>query len=131
MRALRTEDIEVWLQSIREGGPNGNRKRNGKWQDVRVFPSERKCGGHLKKLQAAHDPVSAEAGVEFAMYDFWHTFATRFAETNPDPYALAAILGHSGLRCVIAYVHVHADAMKKGMEKFDAARSRKKLKVVG
>jgi integrase len=76
------------------------------------FRSE--CGGHLKKLQAAHDPVSAEAGVEFVMYDFWYTFATRFAETNPDPYALAAILGHSGLRCVMAYVHVQADAMKKG-----------------
>jgi integrase len=100
-------------------------------QDVWVFPSERKRGGHLKKLQAAHDRVCAEAGVEFVMYDFRHTFATRFAETNPDPYALAAILGHSGLRCVMAYVHVQADAMKKGMEKFDAARNRKKLKVVG
>jgi hypothetical protein len=109
----------------------GIRKRNGKWQDVRVFPSERKRGGHLKKLQAAHDRVCAEAGVEFVMYDFRHTFATRFAETNPDPYALAAILGHSGLSCVTAYVLCRRMRWKRGMEKFDAAQSRKKLKVVG
>jgi hypothetical protein len=31
----------------------------------------------------------------------------------------------------MCYVHVQADAMKQGMEKFDAARNRKRLKLVG
>jgi integrase len=119
-RTLDLTDESLGILERRLSSPN-----------VWVFPSERKRGGHLKKLQAAHDRACTEAGLEFVMYDFRHTFATRFAETNPDPYALAAILGHSGLRCVMCYVHVQADAMKQGMEKFDAARNRKRLKLVG
>lgn len=96
-----------------------------------IFPSERKVGQHLKKLQGAHDTACGKANVSFVMYDFRHTFATRFAEANPDPYALMAILGHKGLRSVMCYVHVQADQMKEGMRKFEAARNRKRLKAVG
>ena len=96
-----------------------------------IFPSERKSGQHLKKLQASHDRAVIESGVNIVMYDWRHTFATRFAESHPDPYALAAILGHKGLRSVMCYVHVQADQMKQGMEKFEAARARKKLRIVG
>lgn len=96
-----------------------------------IFPSDRKSGQHLKKLQASHDRAVAESQVNCVMYDWRHTFATRFAASHPDPYALAAILGHKGLRSVMCYVHVQADQMKQGMEAFEAARSRKKLRIVG
>jgi len=100
-------------------------------ESIWIFPSDRKSGDHLKKLQASHDHAVRDSGVRCVMYDWRHTFATRFAEANPDPYALAAILGHSGLRSVMCYVHVQADQMKQGMEKFEAARTRKKLRIVG
>lgn len=96
-----------------------------------IFPSERKPGQHLKKLQASHDAAVAKSGVNCVMYDWRHTFATRFAKSDKDPYALAAILGHKGLRSVMCYVHVQEDQMKQGMEKFEAARTRKKLRIVG
>jgi integrase len=96
-----------------------------------VFPSSRKPGRHVGTLQTIHDNICRDAGVSFVLYDLRHTFATRFAEENPDPYQLAAILGHSGLRCVMKYVHVQQEHMKRGMERFEAARNRKKLRVVG
>jgi integrase len=96
-----------------------------------IFPSERKAGQHLKKLQASHDRAVAESGVNCVMYDWRHTFATRFAAENPDPYRLAAILGHKGLRSIMCYVHVQAEAMKEGMDKFEAARNRRKLRIAG
>lgn len=97
-----------------------------------IFPSERKVGKHLKKLQASHDRAVEESGVNCVMYDWRHTFATRFAAVNPDPYALAAILGHKGLRSVMCYVKVQAPQMKEAMAKFEAARKAgKKLRIAG
>lgn len=96
-----------------------------------VFPSSRKPGHHIGSLQTIHDNICRDAGVSFVLYDLRHTFATRFAESNSDPYALAAILGHAGLRCVMKYVHVQQEHMKRGMDRFEAARNRKKLRVVG
>ena len=100
---------------------------DGEW----IFPSGRKDGQHLKKLQAAHDAAVERSGVHCVMYDWRHNFATRFAAEEKDPYALMAILGHRGLRSVMCYVHVQEDQMKRGMEKFEAARNRKKLRIVG
>lgn len=96
-----------------------------------VFPSSRKPGHHVGSLQTIHDSICRDSGVSFVLYDLRHTFATRFAEVNPDPYQLAAILGHSGLRCIMKYVNVQAEHIKRGMDRFEAARNRRKLKVVG
>jgi integrase len=52
------------------------------------------------------------------MYEFRHTFATRFGETVGDPIALAAILGHSSLRVVMKYCHPQASHTAKAMEKY-------------
>lgn len=120
----RTLDLTAEVKEIFERRLNAT---DSEW----VFPSQRKVGDHLKKLQAAHDSAVKKSNVNCVMYDWRHTFATRFAAAHPDPYALAAILGHKGLRCVMCYVHVQEDQMKHGMEKFEAARNRRKLKVVG
>jgi integrase len=43
--------------------------------------------------------------LQWTIYEFRHTFATRFGEKVGDPIALARILGHSDLRSVMKYCH--------------------------
>jgi integrase len=96
-----------------------------------VFPSDRKQGRPIAKLQGPHDRVCRESGVSFVIYDLRHTFATRMIEAGVDVPTLAAILGHNGLRTIYRYVHVTDPHKKEAMEKFQAAQMRKKMKVVG
>ena len=68
-----------------------------------VFPSRRSLD-HMKKLQTPHERVCRKARLNFQMYAFRHTFATRFAEKTKDLPTLATILGHvpsAGLRMVL------------------------------
>lgn len=58
--------------------------------------------------------------MDFVLYDFRHTFATRMAERGMDVATLAAILGHANLRTVMRYVHlskehIHAATLRFGM----------------
>ncbi len=105
-----------------------------------------KCAGeHLTKLNSSHEKVldrinpCASCGgmlvdhkgktctyerahvLEFVLYDLRHTFATRMVEAGCSLPALAAILGHSGLRMVMRYVHPqqeHKDAAMQRYEEF-------------
>jgi integrase len=56
---------------------------------VWVFPSDRKSGAHLTKLNNAHDAACADAkkrtALNFVLYDFRHTFATRMAQAGSVP----------------------------------------------
>ena len=74
-----------------------------------IFPSRRKPGEHLSKLNGAHDSVCEKAEPDFVLYDFRHTFATRMAEAGVDLATLAAILGHNSIRAVQRYVHPTAE----------------------
>lgn len=69
-------------------------------------------GGHIEGLPA--EPLG------FNLYALRHTFATRAAAAGMDLTALAAILGHSGLRCVMKYVHVQQGHMNAQMAQLDA-----------
>lgn len=72
-------------------------KRNeGPW----AFPGK-KPGAHLVDIQHSHEAVLKRAQLDFVLYDFRHTFATRMAEPGMDVATLAAILGHANLRTVI------------------------------
>lgn len=101
-------------------------EKPGKW----VFPSDKKPGRHLTKLNKSHDDVCREAKVSFVPYDLRHTFATRLAESGCDLASLAAILGHSGLRMVMKYVHPTAEHQRDAMRKFEASL-KPRLRVVG
>jgi integrase len=90
-------------------------QRPGKW----VFPSQRKPGHHIVKLAATHDEVCREAGVSFVLYDLRHTFATRLADAGVPITTIAALLGHSGLRMVMRYVHPSAESKKAAMQKYE------------
>lgn len=111
------ESIEILARRLAEPG---------RW----VFPSERKPGRHLTKLNNSHDEVCREASVSFVPYDLRHTFATRLAESGCDLASLAAILGHKGLRMVMKYVHPTAEHQRAAMKKFEATL-KPRLRVVG
>ena len=78
----------------------------------------KKSGDHLKKLNTAHDAVLKKIGAEFVLYEFRHTFATRFGEAVGDPIALSAILGHANLKTVMKYCHTRESHTAKAMTKY-------------
>lgn len=95
----------------------------GRW----VFPSERKPGCHIMKLNNRHDDACRLAEVSFCLYDFRHTFATRMVtDVGIDMATVAALLGHASLRTVSRYVHPQAQAQRDAMEKYQALRKRAK-----
>lgn len=84
----------------------------------------RRLGTPLSDVENAHKRVLAKSGLAFVIYDFRHTFATRFAEaTGGDVVALAAILGHANLRTVMRYVHGSREHMKNQMQRFVEAEN--------
>ena len=79
----------------------------------------RKNGTPLSDIENAHKRVLEASGLASVIYDFRHTFATRFAEaTSGDVVALAAILGHANLRTVMRYVHVSREHRRTQMLRF-------------
>jgi len=82
-----------------------------------VFQGKRP-GTHLTKVNNAHDAVIKKIGAEFVLYEFRHTFATRFGEAVGDPVALAAILGHADLKTVMKYCHTRESHTAKAMERY-------------
>ena len=88
--------------------------------DKWVFPSPRRKGEHIKKINGQHDEACREAGVSFVPYDLRHTFATRLAtEAKIDLPTLAALLGHSSLRVLHRYIHPTADAQRDAMKRYE------------
>ena len=107
-RTLRlTEESFELLKSRLEG--------NSPWS----FPSPKKPGQPLTKLNGVHDRVCENAKVLFVLYDLRHTFATRDAAAWMTIPALAAILGHSSLRMVIRYVHPTQEHLDKQMQRIE------------
>jgi integrase len=88
-----------------------------------IFPSDRKSGKHILRMNGAHDTACAEKkgrrALHFVLYDFRHTFATQMAQAGIDLATLAAILGHSSLRVVQKYVHPTAEHQQQAMHKFE------------
>ena len=70
-----------------------------------LFPG-RVAGQPIVKVNAAHTATIGRAKLpRFRLYDFRHTFATRFVEAGGDLVTLAQILGHADLRMVMVYSH--------------------------
>jgi site-specific recombinase XerD len=128
------------------------RLNGGTW----VFKGK-KAGTHLTKLNNPHEKVldtinpCAECGrmksehrrgdharcrkyrrgavLEFVLYDLRHTFATRMVEAGCSLPALAAILGHNGLRMVMRYVHPQQEHKDAAMVRYEEYLTGKGLRV--
>jgi integrase len=89
-----------------------------------VFPSKRKPGKHIGRLNSTHDRLIEKAAKEgvtinWVIYDFRHSFATGMAQAGIDLATLAAILGHNSIRLVQKYVHPTAEHKKSAMDRYD------------
>jgi integrase len=89
-------------------------------ESVWIFPSKRKKGQPVARLNGAHDDLLKKAAEKkiifnFVIYDFRHTWATRAAQAGIDLATLASIMGHSSLRIVQRYVHPTAEHKKAAM----------------
>jgi integrase len=112
---LTTESCKILARRMKGASP---------W----IFPSDRKPGCHIGRINSAHDALVAQAEKEgvtinWVPYDFRHTFATRIAlggkEGGVDLVTLAALLGHEGIRVVKKYVHPTAEHKKAAMAKYE------------
>lgn len=94
-----------------------------------VFPSRRRHGKRIGRINSAHDSVVADAAkagihISFVPYDLRHTFATRAAECDVDLATLAALLGHDSIRSVQKYVHISAEHKRSAMKRYERAQRR-------
>ena len=77
-----------------------------------------------------HDDLREELGVKFVMYDFRHTFATRFMERGGDVVHLKDILGHSKLETVLRYVHLSRASLREAILRDERVANAGRTEVV-
>jgi len=87
-----------------------------------IFPSSRRPGAHITKLNCPHDRAMARLGMNWVLYDLRHTFATRFIESGGDLATLKDIMGHRDIRTTMRYVHVSQHHQFQAMEHFEKSR---------
>lgn len=92
-------------------------------RDGELFPSLN--GAQVRTLTKAHEKVLAATGLAFRIYDFRHSFATRFYTGTKDIVVLAKILGHRDLKTVMRYVHVSDESAKVAMMQYAAQQTAK------
>ena len=85
-----------------------------------IFPSPRNPDRKLtySGLVSAHNRVLLSCGLDFDVYSFRHTFATRFYQETKDIASLAKVLGHADLRTVQRYIHITEEHVKKAMRRY-------------
>jgi len=92
--------------------------RASKFAGENLFP-QNDVDGHpaTLTLNKSHLKTVRKLGLNFRLYDYRHTFATRAVESGTDLLVLSSILGHSNLKMVVRYAHpsetLKADAIKR------------------
>jgi integrase len=116
--ARRTLDLTAESRSVLARRMEKNPKRkDSPW----IFPSPTNPGQHIQRLNCGHDAAIKEdkengrKALNFLVYDFRHTFATRLAQAGADLATLVAVLGRSSIRIVHKYVHPTAEHKRQEM----------------
>jgi integrase len=134
--AMRSEHVDIingYMQIIRGKTKSAKRKLkltktsmevlSGRLKNEYLFPNYRK-----PSIPLTINPVSRQvnrimnrSNIEkrFVLYDLRHTFATRAVERGVPIAKVAKVLGHSGLRSVMKYVHMEQEHMDSAMQQFD------------
>jgi integrase len=99
---------------------------DGPW----IFPSNKKPGRPITKLNGPHDRICDKIKIQFVLYDLRHTFATRMIEAGVSEFALAAILGHSSTRVLYRYVHPTQQYQNAAMTVYDALNEAREKRIV-
>lgn len=142
MRA-RAEDVQGDYWQIQKGKSRAAKRRLKLVAESKAILEGRKMqagpsgwlfegktrGTHQKTFQRAHEAVLAKTGLEFVLYDFRHTFATRAAAAGMPITTLAAILGHGNLRSVMRYVHTRQQDIDTAMTMLDRPTVKDSLTV--
>ena len=108
---LTTENWQILARRMLSPGP---------W----IFPSWRRKGQHITKLNGPHDRAVTKLRIPFVLYDLRHTFATRHIEAGTDLPTLKDIMGHEDIRVTQKYVHPGQDHQDKAMERFERSGGR-------
>jgi integrase len=75
---------------------------------------------HVAQITPIRQAQLGARPASFVLYEFRHTYATRFYEATGDLVALARNLGNADLRTVMKYNHPQAAFLAKADEKFIA-----------
>ena len=89
---------------------------DGPW----LFPSKRVPGHHRGRLNTQHDALVERLGLSFVLYDFRHTYASRYVMAGGDLMQLKKDLGHSSTRVLERYVHTDQAHQRAAMDRFEA-----------
>ena len=93
-----------------------------------VFPSDRRPGRPISKLQAPHDRVCRESEVSFVIYDLRHTFATRMIDSGASLPTVAAHTGpfkpanHLPVRSPVRRKSARSDEVRRGAKSAQTPR---------
>jgi integrase len=88
-----------------------------------IFPSRKRPGQHITKLNCPHDRAMAKLGMNWVLYDLRHTFATRMIEAGVDLPTLKDIMGHTDIRTTQKYVHPTRDHQFRAMDLYEQAKA--------
>ena len=93
-------------------------ERRKQVSDRWIFPSSRKPGHPITKLNNPHNRVCLLADVSWDVYSLRHKFATLLARVAPIQ-VVARILGHNDLKTVMRYIHVQDEEVAQAMERYE------------
>ncbi len=141
--ALRKEDVSIaeGFLRVRKGKTRAARRRLkltseskeilgrrlasvGPW----VFPSEKRAGEHITKLNCPHDRVLRKTGLNFVLYDLRHTFGTRMVEAGVNLGTLKEIMGHTDIRVTQRYVHPSQESQDSAMDLYQRRLEQRSLR---